>query len=148
MMRAYAAVALDNPKCLANLGGALRAAQCYGASLIVIGGPRMERLKKLATDTMSAYRHIPTLQVPDVMDCIPHDCIPIAVEKIEGARSLFSFTHPERAYYILGPEDGSLGKRVLDRCPLKVMVPMEYCMNLAATVNVLLYDRAAKQSRA
>ena len=143
-MRGYSVIALDNPKCLANLGGALRAAQCYGASLILIGGPRMERLKGLATDTMKAYRHIPTLQVHDVIEHIPHDCVPVAVELVAGARLLPSYTHPERAFYVFGPEDGTLGKRVLDKCRDKVMIPTTGCMNLAASVNVLLYDRMAK----
>ena len=144
MSRGYAVIALDNPKCLANLGGAMRAAQCYNASLILIGGTRISRLGKLVTDTMKAYRHIPTLMVDDVMEHIPHDCVPIAVDLVEGARDLRGYTHPERAFYVLGPEDGTLGKRVLDRCRDKVMVPTKGCMNLAATVNVILYDRLAK----
>jgi tRNA(Leu) C34 or U34 (ribose-2'-O)-methylase TrmL len=145
MSRGYAVVALDNPKNLANLGGAMRAAQCYGASLILIGGVRLARLGKLATDTMRAYRHIPTMMVDDVMAHIPHDCIPIAVDLVEGARQLPSYTHPERAFYVFGPEDGTLGKRVVDHCRDKVMVPTNGCMNLAACVNVILYDRLAKR---
>ena len=35
-MRGYAAIGLNNPKIEANLGGALRAAHCYGASMIAI----------------------------------------------------------------------------------------------------------------
>jgi tRNA(Leu) C34 or U34 (ribose-2'-O)-methylase TrmL len=143
-MRGYAAIALDNPKCLANLGGAMRAAQCYEASLIVVGGVRMERLGKLATDTMKAYREIPAIQVPDVLAVIPHDCVPVAVELVEGAKDLRGYKHPERAFYIFGPEDGTLGERILSKCRDKVMVPTKGCMNLAASVNVLLYDRLAK----
>ena len=145
MTRGYSVVALDNPKCLANLGGALRAAQCYGASLVLIGGLRMQRISGLVTDTMKAYRHIPVLQVHDVMEHIPYDCVPVGVDLVEGARDLRAYTHPERAVYIFGPEDGTLGARVLSRCRDKVMVPTNGCMNLAATVNVVLYDRTGKQ---
>ena len=144
-MRGDAAVALENPKCLANLGGAMRAAQCYGASLIVVGGPRMERLSKLATDTMKAYRSVPSIQILDVFDAIPYDCVPVAVELVDGARDLRRYTHPERAFYVFGPEDSSLGARVLSRCRDKVSIPTRGCMNLAATVNVVLYDRLSKQ---
>lgn len=137
-MRGYAVVALDNPKCLANLGGAMRAAHCYGAALILVGGVRM---RKCITDTPQTYRHIPVLQVDDVMEHIPYDCVPVAVDLVEGARDLRAYTHPQRACYIFGPEDGTLGARVLRRCRDTIMVPTRGCMNLAATVNVVLYDR-------
>ena len=45
-----------------------------------------------------------------------------------------------------GPEDGTLGPEILAWCRDVVYVPTRYCMNLAATVNVVLYDRAAKQA--
>lgn len=143
-MRGYSVVALDNPKCLANLGGAMRAAHCYGASLVLIGGARMQRISRLVTDTTKAYRHIPVLQVDDVMSHIPHDCVPVAVDLVEGARDLRSYIHPERAFYVFGPEDGTLGQRVLSGCAQRVMIPTFGCMNLAACVNVVLYDRMAK----
>jgi tRNA(Leu) C34 or U34 (ribose-2'-O)-methylase TrmL len=85
--------------------------------------------------------------VADLFDAIPHDCVPVAVDLIEGARDLTHYTHPERAFYIFGPEDGTLGKAITDRCHDKVFVPTAFCMNLAAAVNVVLYDRAAKQAR-
>ena len=146
MSRGYSVIALDNPKCLANLGGAFRAAQCYGASLVLVGGARMERmkLKGLATDTMKAYRHLPVMWVADVAEHIPVDCIPVAVDLLDGARSLSEYKHPERAIYFFGPEDGTLGKRITDRCRDKIMIPTNGCMNLAATVNVVMYDRLAK----
>ena len=144
MSRGFSVIALDNPKSPLNVGSAMRAAQCYSASLILIGGQRMQRIGKIATDTMKAYRHIPVLMVDDVMEHIPHDCVPVAVELVAGARLLPSYTHPERAFYVFGPEDGTLGKRVLDKCRDKVMIPTTGCMNLAASVNVLLYDRMAK----
>lgn len=145
--RGYVVVALDNPKTPENVGGAMRAARCYGAALILIGGPRMQRIGKYATDTMKAYRHIPVMMVDDVMEHIPHDCVPIAVDLLEGARALPGYTHPERGFYVFGPEDGTLGARVHSKCRDKVMVPTNGCMNLAASVNVVLYDRLAKATR-
>ena len=72
-------------------------------------------------------------------------CIPVAVELVEGARPLPEYTHPDRALYIFGPEDGSLQQEILDWCGAEVVyIPTQGCMNLAATVNVVLYDRLAK----
>ena len=102
------------------------------------------RLSNLVTDTQKAYRHIPSVIVPDVFDAIPYDCVPVAVDLLPNAKSLPTYTHPERAFYVFGPEDGTLNKQTLDRCRDQIVVPTTYCMNLAATVNVVLYDRLAK----
>lgn len=148
MTRGYACIGLVNPKTPANMGGAMRAAGCYGAALVVLAGPRPARLGSLVTDTMKTYRHIPTQIVDDVFDAVPYDCIAVAVDIIEGARELPSYHHPERAFYIFGAEDSTLGKEITNRCRDKVVVPTKACLNLAACVNVVLYDRMAKGIRA
>ncbi len=141
-MRGFACIGLDNPKFIGNIGGVLRACNNYNASLIVISG---QRFKKQCTDTTKAYRRIPLLQVENLKDAIPYDCVPVAVDLIEGARSLPEYTHPERAFYIFGAEDATLGERILSWCRDIVYIPTNRCINLAATVNVVLYDRLAKQ---
>jgi tRNA(Leu) C34 or U34 (ribose-2'-O)-methylase TrmL len=95
---------------------------------------------------MKHYKHIPMINVEDLFDAIPFDCVPVAVDLVEGAVSLVNYKHPERAFYIFGAEDATLGKRILDRCRDVIYIPMDGCMNLAATVNVVLYDRMAKQT--
>jgi tRNA(Leu) C34 or U34 (ribose-2'-O)-methylase TrmL len=146
--RGYAAVGLVNPKTRENVGSVLRAAGCYDVSLVVVAGMRPDHyMGRICTDTQKAYRHIPTLRVPDVFDAMPFDCIPVAVELLPNAKSLVNFVHPERAFYIFGPEDGTLGKAITERCKWSVQVPTKFCMNLAATVNVILYDRLAKHLR-
>ena len=106
-----------------------------------------QRYARSITDTMKAYRHLPMLQVEDLHKAVPYDCVPIAVDLIEGARSLVDYVHPERAFYIFGAEDATLGQRVLSWCRDVIYVPTNRRMNLAATVNVVLYDRLAKQLR-
>ena len=142
--RGFASIGLDRPKCLANLGGVLRAAQCYGAASVHVFG---DRLKRVSTDTTKAYRHIPCLNVDDLMASVPFGAMPVVIEIHERAKSLVNFNHPPAAFYIFGPEDGSVRKEIVERCPLVIKVPTAYCMNLAATVNVVLYDRAAKEFR-
>ena len=146
-MRGYAAIGLDNPKTPANMGSVLRAAGCYQAAMVAFGGPRPSRLRatKCLTDTQKAYRHIPTLWTEDLHSVIPVDCVPVAVDLIEGAISLIEYKHPERAFYVFGAEDATLGSRVTDWCRDVIYVPTNYCMNLAASVNVVLYDRLSKQ---
>ena len=139
-MAGFAAIGLYGAKRDANVGGALRAAHCFGARLVVVEGARYRRA---ATDTTAAFRTIPLVHAP-LIDAIPFDCVPVAVEISDGAVSLPEFVHPARAFYIFGPEDGSVPAHVIERCKHVVAVPTAYCLNLAATVNVLLYDRAAK----
>jgi len=146
-MRGYAAVGLDNPKTPVNIGSVLRAGGCYGVSMVALAGSRPKKLRqigKCATDTQKAYRHMPTLWVDDLRSVIPVDCVPVAVDLVEGAKSLVDYKHPERAFYIFGAEDATLGTRVTEWCRDVVYVPTARCMNLAACVNVVLYDRLAK----
>jgi tRNA(Leu) C34 or U34 (ribose-2'-O)-methylase TrmL len=144
--RGYAAIGLANPKNGLNVGSVLRAAGCYGAAMVAVSGARPGRfLGRLATDTQKAYRHMPLITCEDMHSAIPFDCVPVAVELLDGAKSLFEYTHPERAFYVFGPEDGTLGKAITSWCRDVVYIPTSYCMNLAATVNVVLYDRAMKR---
>ena len=145
-MRGYSAIGLFNPKNSINVGAALRAAGIYGASFVAVTGERTKfKYKESPTDTMKTYRHLPLLQIEDLKKIVPYDCVPVAVEIIESAIPLQNYKHPERAFYIFGPEDGTLGKQVLSWCRDIVYIPGNGCMNLAATVNVVLYDRQAKQ---
>ena len=142
MNRGYCGIGLDNPKSEVNVGSVLRAAGIYGAAWVAASGRRFGSAK---TDTMKHYRHLPLMRPNCVFDLMPFDCVPVAVDLIEGAQPLHTYKHPERAYYIFGGEDATLGERVISRCRDVVYVPTDGCMNLAATVNVILYDRMAKQ---
>lgn len=140
--RGFAAIGLHQPKNSINVGSVLRAAMCYDAAMVATSGHRYGRA---STDTMKAYRHVPLVQTDNLRDTIPFDCVPVAVDLIDGARDLKNYIHPERAFYVFGPEDGTLGKEILSWCPDVIYIPTRYCMNLAATVNVVLYDRLVKR---
>lgn len=139
-------IGLHYPKNHLNVGSTLRAAFVFNADLVAISGQRYHRA---STDTMKAYRHVPLIHVENILDAIPFDCVPVAVDILPRATMLPKYVHPKRAFYIFGPEDGTLGKNVVDRCRDVITVPtnQELCLNLAATVNVVLYDRRAKEAR-
>ena len=142
-MRGYSVIALDNPKHDVNVGGVLRACGNYDASMVVLGRPRCT--VRHSADTMKIARHKPVIRTEDVFSALPFDCVPVAVDLIDGAVPLPEYQHPERAFYVFGGEDNTLGERILQHCRDVVYVPTLRCMNLAATVNVVLYDRAAKR---
>lgn len=110
-------------------------------------GIQGRRFKPSVTDPKSSHLHLPVIETDNLWNIIPHGCVPVAVEFIKDATSLVDYVHPERAFYILGPEDGNISKEIVAKCRDVVYVPTHQCMNLAATANVLLYDRLSKQIR-
>ncbi|WP_019529399.1 RNA methyltransferase [Dasania marina] len=144
MSKSYACIGLQNPKSPENVGSVMRAAGCYGVNSVFYTGRRYDVAKPFYTDTQNAYQKLPLIGVEDLASVVPLGCVPIAVELVAGAKPLPSYKHPPRAFYIFGPEDGSLSKAVTDFCSETIYVPTDGCMNLAATVNVILYDRLAK----
>ncbi len=147
-MRGFACIALDNPKTPVNIGATLRAAHCYGVSQVVIGGERGHKSYRQGvrhgSNTPSAHRNIPVVIARDPLEYRPFEADVVAVDLVEGATPLPEFRHPQRAVYVFGAEDATLGKRILDRAQHRVMIPTTHCMNLAVTVNVILYDRLLK----
>lgn len=139
-------IGLINPKSPQNVGSVLRAAGCYDADAIYFTGSRYARARAHITDTKNRALTIPVEQRDDLLTGLAKDMKKVAVELVEGATPLPDFSHPENALYLFGPEDGTIPQSLLDRCDEVVYVPTKGCMNLAATVNVLLYDRMAKSS--
>ncbi|MDP4984738.1 RNA methyltransferase [Pseudoalteromonas tunicata] len=139
-----ASIGLVNPKSPTNVGAVMRAAGCYGVDSVFYSGVRFDRARKFATDTKNVSEHIPLIGIADLKQAVPEGAKVIAVELIEGATALTRYQHPDNAFYVFGPEDGSLGKDILKWCDDVVYIPTIGCMNLAATVNVVLYDRLAK----
>jgi tRNA(Leu) C34 or U34 (ribose-2'-O)-methylase TrmL len=144
---AFCCVGLVNPKSPENVGSVMRAAGCYGVDEVYYTGNRFELARRFATDTKQMVEKIPLLGVDDLMAFIPQGCVPVVVDLIEGATPLPDYVHPERAFYIFGPEDGTLDPALYGAVQDVVYVPTQGCMNLAASVNVILYDRLAKGYR-
>lgn len=137
-------IGLINPKSASNVAVILRAAGCFGVSSVFYTGARYGYAKQFNEDTRKIRNKIPCIALSD-FDCLrPAGAKMVAVELTEGAVSLPKFVHPPNAYYVFGPEDGSIPQSVIDECDDVVYVPTFCSMNLAATVNVVLYDRLAK----
>ncbi len=140
-------IALINPKDVTNVGSALRAIGCYQADGLFYTGNRYETARRYRTDTNAAHEttHVEHVAaIPEAIAKLPESTQVIAVELVEGATALPDFEHPQDALYVFGPEDGNLPQPVVDVADEVVYVPTVGCMNLAATVNVVLYDRTAK----
>ena len=137
-------IGLINPKSPDNVGAVLRAAGCFRADTVLYTGQRYATAAAFRTDTKDMAQRIPLLGV----DTLPEQLMPgmqlVCVELVEGATPLPAFVHPAQAMYVFGPEDGSIEQTLIDRADAVVYLPTIGCLNLAATVNVVLYDRLAK----
>lgn len=137
---------LTDPKSPSNVGAVMRAAGCYQVDAVLYSGVRYAKAAKFHTDTQSASKKIPLTGVESLVDSMPKGSKLICVDLIEGAIPLPVFEHPKNAMYVFGPEDGTISQEVIDKADAVVYIPTNGCMNLAATVNVLLYDRLAKST--
>lgn len=141
-------IGLVNPKSPTNVGAVMRAAGCYQASEVRYNGERFARAAKFQTDTKNVHQTIPLVAAQDLIGNLAPNSEIVCVELAEGATPLPEFIHPENAMYVFGPEDGSIPQEIVSKASHVVYVPTIGCMNLAATVNVLLYDRLAKSTQA
>jgi tRNA(Leu) C34 or U34 (ribose-2'-O)-methylase TrmL len=151
-------ILLIDPKYPHNVGGALRAAACFGASdLTWTGdrvpppdawpeGARLPREERMRINRTVRFQHYTRDMETVMLNARPNGIIPVCVEKRAESESLVDFVHPEEAVYIFGPEDGSVPKGWRHFCHRFVCIPTlnDGPLNLAAAVNVVLYDRLTK----
>jgi hypothetical protein len=111
---------------------------------VTLDVPRGQRLPR--EERMKGYRNVQLVRDDRVFDRFAPDSVtPVAVELRPQAESLVTFEHPEDTLYVFGPEDGSIPKVVRLLCHRFVVIPTHHCLNLAAAVNVVLYDRRLKR---
>jgi len=143
--RGYFGIGIYHVKNGINIGGLWRHAQAFGAAFIFTIG---RRYKKQASDTIKSIRHIPLFHFPTSDDFLahrPHNCVLIGVEIAKGSIPLPQFEHPERAIYLLGAEDHGLPDRIIKKCNTIIEIPTLYCLNVATTGGIVMYDRMAKR---
>ena len=144
--RGFFGIGIERSKTEANVGTLWRSAYSLGASFIFTVGRRYPRQ---SSDTTESWRHIPLLEfasIDDLREHVPYDCQLVGVELTPTAVALETFRHPERAIYLLGPEDGSLSPRAMDACQHMVRFASSFCLNVAAAGTVVMYDRQTKRA--
>jgi tRNA(Leu) C34 or U34 (ribose-2'-O)-methylase TrmL len=146
MSHSKVTLGLSNPKSPTNVGAVLRAAGCFKADSILYTGIRYDRAAAFCTDTQGQSKNIPLASVECLLESAPAGAKIVVIELAENAESLANFQHPKNAFYIFGPEDGSVKQKVVNKADSVVYIPTHGCLNLAATVNIVLYDRFAKSN--
>ena len=151
MKESKVCIGLINPKSPDNVGAVMRSAGNFRADSVCYTGKRyplaLQRNPAAPDMRRKLSQDIPIYEVSCLIDSAPEDMKIVCVEFAENAIPLPEYQHPQNAFYIFGPEDGGISQQVIDRADAVVYVPTHGCMNLAATVNVVLYDRLSKSAR-
>jgi len=144
-------IGLVNPKSPDNVHFVMRAAGNFRVDNVYYTGvryPDAVRRNPNAPDiSRKVSEKVQLSQVDNLLDVVSDDMKIVCIEFAEDALSLTDYVHPANALYVFGPEDNTLSQAVIDRADAVVYVPTVGCMNLSATVNVVLYDRFSKSSQ-
>ena len=144
-------IGLVNPKSPDNVGAVMRAAGNFRVDHVYYTGKRyplaLQRNPRVPDMSRKVSQDIPLSGVTCLVDNVPANMKIVCVEFAENAIPLPGYRHPQNAFYIFGPEDGGISQALVDRADDVVFVPTNGCMNLSATVNVVLYDRLTKLFR-
>lgn len=146
-MRDYFGIGIERSKFEVNIGTLWRSAYNMGASFIFTIGKRYELQH---SDTTQSWRHIPLYNyrtIQDLKDHLPYQCPIVGIELLEQAKPLETFSHPPRAAYLLGPEDGSLSRAAIEACHYIVRIGSTHCLNVAVAGSVVMYDRNQKRGK-
>lgn len=161
-----AAVILIDPKTPYNVGAAIRACSIFGVGVLRWTGIRIHRamaqngagssLKKRSRlpreERMKDFAWVDWRQSSSktlVSSFSEQGYIPVCVEVDDTAEFLDEFVHPKKAVYVFGPEDGGVPKGVRTVCHrfVRIRTVSRTPLNLAAAVNVVLYDRLVKETK-
>lgn len=142
----YSGVFLENTKNGYNLGAAVRAAGAFDAKWVGVSGERWA--------TKGDWRNMDAegthLQLPvflNIQPMLPEGTEGVAVEISDDATNLVDFVHPPRAVYFFGPEDGAISPLIRTKCKHTIFIPTVKSLNLGMAVNIVLYDRQAKDAK-
>ena len=153
MSRGYYGIGIVGCKTGVNVGTLWRSAYNFGAAFLVMIAPRYDRgaMRRQASDTVNARLHMPFFHYETFEAFLagrPYDCPLIAVEQTPDSKPLETFTHPERALYLLGAEDTGVPAYVLAKCQHVVSIQTPMCLNVAVAGSIVMYDRQMKQMKA
>ena len=147
-MRGYFGLGVERISKPMNVGNLFRSAHAFGADFVFAIAPAVDLKEIQKADTSETAKHVPLYEFASVDELkLPRGCTLVGVELLDEAVELPSFTHPERAAYVLGPERGSLSPELVARCEHVVKIPMKFCVNVGVAGAIVMYDRMISLGR-
>jgi tRNA G18 (ribose-2'-O)-methylase SpoU len=147
-VRGYFGIGVEGISKPMNVGSLYRSAHAFGAEFVFAIAPAVDLRAVNASDTSRTAKHLPLYEYSSVEEMqLPRGCRLVGVELLDEAIELPSFTHPERAAYVLGSERGSLSPALIERCDLTVKIPTKFCVNVGVAGAIMMYDRLITKGR-
>lgn len=146
-MRGYYGIGIEGASKPMNVGALFRTAHAFGASFVftIDAHPRVRSNK---SDTSKALGHVPYYDWDSGADMIlPRGCQVVAIELLDEATDLPSFTHPQKACYVLGRERGSVSKELIAQADHVIRIPTKFCINVGLAGALVMYDRQLNMGR-
>lgn len=138
------AIVLIDPKYPHNVGAAIRACSCFEVKSLVWTGQRVDPAKYVRLpreERMKGYKRVEFRNHERPLELFADNPVPVCVEVFDTSEPLTTFEHPENALYVFGPEDGYVPQVMRRLCHRFVHIPAHFCLNLSASVNVVLAHR-------
>lgn len=138
----YLGIGIYNGKRTHNFGALIRTARVFGANFVFSVGHRNPQEQS----SVGAELTVPLFHFESIaqfVSSIPANAQLVCVELVPGALDIRGYAHPQRAVYLLGPEDGALPQSILRKHDT-IVLPGAYPLNVAMAATVVLYDRVAK----
>jgi tRNA (guanosine-2'-O-)-methyltransferase len=145
--RGWFAIGIEHTKTETNVGTLWRTAHSMGAAFVFTIG---RRYKQQASDTTKAWRSLPLFNFGTLEECLqwrPYDALLVGIELLPTATPVAAYTHPQRAIYLLGAEDHGLSAKAIKACNQTIVLPGEFCHNVAVAGAMVMYDRYTKGRR-
>ena len=138
-----AAWQIINPE---NIGNMIRLADNLGAEDVFILGAdfqlRMSSIRKTAGLSFNNVR-LTFISPEDFFDLVSPDTQLVAIETSEDSTNIFTTNLPEKIIFLLGNERNGLPDEILQKCTLKVHIPMTgkcKSMNVSHALSVALFE--------
>ena len=140
-MRGYFGFGAEGISKPMNMGNLVRSAHAFGAKFVFTISAHYS-VREGRSDTSKAPNHLPWYDwdSPEEMN-LPDKCKLVGVELVNDAIELPSFHHPNQAAYIVGPELGSLSKKITEKCNYVIKIPTKFCLNVQIAGAIVMYDR-------
>jgi tRNA G18 (ribose-2'-O)-methylase SpoU len=146
-LRGYFGIGIEGASKPMNVGALFRTAHAFGASFVFTVGAH-PRVRSNKSDTSKALGHLPYYDWDSAADMtLPQDCKVVAIELLDEAVDLPSFTHPQKACYVLGRERGAVSKELIARADHVIRIPTKFCINVGLAGAIVMYDRTLSLGR-
>jgi tRNA(Leu) C34 or U34 (ribose-2'-O)-methylase TrmL len=139
-------IVLLEPRFVDNIAAAVRAASAFDIKQVWYTGRNINGdARRLPRELRMYSDRVDLFHSDKPLDMMPDYAVPVALEYAASHSSLVYFRHARHNVYVFGPERGEVPGHIKGLCHHVVSIPTAHSLNLAATVNIVLYDRAMKR---